>query len=52
MVEVPQKAKDIPQQVKDWGTIENVKLAVAFGIVFGAGIVAGWYLTISKILLI
>lgn len=39
--------KDIEAKEK---TMADIKLAISFGIVFGIGIVSGWYLTASGFL--
>ena len=34
-----------------WANMANVKLAITYGIFFGIGLVAGWYLTTTGFLM-
>jgi hypothetical protein len=34
-----------------WANMANVKLAITYGIFFGIGVVAGWYLTTTGFLM-
>lgn len=51
MIVMVEAEKKIETNIKPWADSRNVKVAIGYGIVFGLGILVGFWLTKGAILL-